>query len=306
VAKPRVATPPVPRTGAYFGAWRGPGPGRPTDLRQNMNAAERAIGRNYAIVHHYYDWGAAIPGSEDRWTATHGQIPMVSLCACHFNDGSVVPWSTIATGKEDLYLISIAQGFKSLARPAFFVFEAEPEAQVGVRGTATEYVAAWRHVVDVFRAQGTKNVAFVWATTAYSFRPEAHQTALAESLYPGDDVVDWIASDPYNFYTDGAWRSLNYELGPWYQWATATHPGKPLALTEWGSKEDPNDPNRKATWFHDALNELKKDRAIKAVVYFDEQKFEHGVVNDWRIDTSPASLGAFASIARDAWFSARA
>lgn len=271
-----------------------------------MAAAEQAIGRKYAIDHRYYDWGADIPSSYERWTAASGRIPMVSVCACRFSDGSVVAWSRIAAGKEDTYLISVARGFVALRKPAFFVFDSEPETQVGIRGTAADYRAAWRHVVTLFRQRGATNVAFVWATTAYAFRPESGQIARAESLYPGDDLVDWIASDPFNFDQAGAWHSLSYELGPWYHWATTTHATKPLALTEWGSKEDPGEANRKAAWFRDALAQLQtKYRGIRAVVYFDEQKFERATVNDWRVDTGRPSLAAFAEISRAAWFRAR-
>ena len=129
------------------------------------------------------------------------------------------------------------------------------------------------------------------------------ELALAQSLYPGDKIVDWIAADPYNFDNNGAWHSLSFELGPWYSWATTYHPTKPLALTEWGSKEDPSQPNRKAAWFRDAASKLESSyQAIRAVVYFDERKHERGIVNDWRVDTSPASLAAFAEISRAAWF----
>jgi hypothetical protein len=303
VPEPGSAKPSLPATGAYFGTWRGPGPGRPADPQASIVAAERAIGRTYAIDHRYYDWGTAIPSPYDRWTAARGRIPMVSLCACRFGDSRVVPWASIASGREDAYIDSVARGFVALAKPAFFVFDSEPERQVAIRGGAADYRAAWRHVVARFRALGADNVAFVWATTAYAFRPEVGQLALVESLYPGDDVVDWIASDPYNFNAGGAWQTLGQELAPWYRWAAAEHASKPLALTEWGSKEDASRPNRKAMWFHDALTGLQsKYRRIRAVVYFDEEKHERGTVNDWRIDTSSSSLAAFAEIAHGAWF----
>jgi hypothetical protein len=303
VARPMLAKPAVPATGAYFGAWRGPGPGRPTDARSSLLAIEQSIGRKYAIDHRYYDWGSVIPNPYLRWTAAHGRIPMVSVCACHFKDKTFVPWASIASGTEDAYLISVAKGFASFAQPAFFVFEAEAELQVGIRGTAADYRAAFHHIVAVFHAQGATNVAFVWATTAYAFRPESADRALAASMYPGDGAVDWIASDPYNFDYGGAWHSLAYELDPWYQWATKVHAAKPLALTEWGSKEDPLLPNHKAAWFRGALTSLESHYpAIHAVVYFDERKLEHRTVNDWRVDTSPASLAAFAEIAHAAWF----
>jgi hypothetical protein len=274
---------------------------------QNIAQAEASIGRKYAIDHRYYDWGAALPSAYEQWTVSQGRIPMVSLCACRFGDGASIPWASIASGAQDAYLTAMAKGFAALRSPAFFVFDAEPETDVGDRGTPGDYVAAFRRVVATFRAYDATNVAFVWATTAYSFLPSSHELALVESTYPGDAYVDWIASDPYNFDVNGAWNSLSYEVGPWYAWARAQHPTKPLALTEWGSKEDPADPNRKAEWLRDALAALSSTyRAVRAVVYFDERKVEHGTVNDWRIDTSATSLAAFAQIAKASWLGAAA
>jgi hypothetical protein len=300
-----LVKPKIPTASAYFGSWRGPGPGRPSRPETSIKAAETAIGRKYAIDHRYYDWGAVIPTTYESWTTAHGRIPMVSLCACRFADGSVVPWARIASGKEDAYLKTIAQHFVALNNPAFFVLDAEPETNVGIRGSAADYRAAWRHVVTLFRTVGAKNVAFVWSTTAYAFRPESGESALAASMYPGDGLVDWVASDPYNFVNGGNWNSLAFEVDPWYQWARTTHPDKPLMLSEWGSKEDPAQPGRKAAWFRSALTALQtKYPKIHAVVYFDEEKAEHGTVNDWRIDTSAPSLTAFAEISRAAWFRA--
>ncbi len=127
-----------------------------------------------------------------------------------------------------------------------------------------------------------------------------------KALYPGDDYVDWIAADPYNFFKQGAWRSLSFETRAWYRWARAEHPSKPLALAEWGSKEDPHDPMRKAAWLRQALRSLQRDYPhIKAVVYFDEEKHEQGTVNDWRIDTGGVAgptLAAFREVAHAAYF----
>jgi hypothetical protein len=300
-----LTKPVVPTGSAYFGAWRGPGPGRPVNPETSIKQAEGEIGRKYAIDHRYYGWGATIPTAHESWTVAHGRIPMVSLCACRFSDGSSVQWARIAAGNADAYLTSIAQGFVALNSPAFFVFDAEPETNVGVRGSAADYRAAWSHVVALFRAHGAKNVAFVWATTAYAFRSDSGQAALVKSLYPGNAIVDWVASDPFNFADNGTWSSLSDEIAPWYQWARITVPRKPLMLTEWGSKEDPALPGHKAAWLRGALTALEsKYQAVRAVVYFDERKVEHDTVNDWRIDTSSQSLAAFAEIAQSPWFKA--
>jgi hypothetical protein len=306
---PRTKKPLVPASGAYFGTWRGPGPNRPDDSQQRLAQGEQMIGRKYAIDHRYYDWDFPLPSSYETWTAKQGRIPMVNLCACDFQSGAVVRWSDIANGSQDAYLTSMAQGFAFFGRPAFFIFDGEPEAKLdnatsdGARGSPADYVAAFRHIVDVFRSHGADNVAFVFDTTGYAFEQASGQTADVKALYPGDDYVDWIAADPYNFFKQGAWRSLSFETSAWYRWARAEHPSKPLALAEWGSKEDPNDPQRKADWLHQALRDLEhKYPQIKAVVYFDEEKHEQGTVNDWRIDTSEPTLAAFRAIAHAKYF----
>ena len=47
----------------------------------------------------------------------------------------------------------------------------EPEAAAGgYRGTASEFIAAWRRVVTIFNQQGANNVEWTLQMTAYSFK----------------------------------------------------------------------------------------------------------------------------------------
>jgi len=52
-----------------------------------------------------------------------------------------------------------------------------------------EYVAAYRRIVDIMRAEGVENVAFVWHS--YAAPPAGGRPISA--WYPGDDYVDWVA-----------------------------------------------------------------------------------------------------------------
>ncbi|MBG7606102.1 MAG: hypothetical protein IZT58_15980 [Actinobacteria bacterium] len=53
----------------------------------------------------------------------------------------------------------------------------------------SEYVTAYKQVVDIIREEDVSNVAFVWHS--YAAPPwEGHPL---ESWYPGDDYVDWVA-----------------------------------------------------------------------------------------------------------------
>ncbi len=295
--------PHVPASGAYFGIWRGPGPGRTTVPAETLADVELQVGRPMAIDHRYYDWGSELPGPVEVETASRGRIPMVSICACDFATGASVPWSAIANGSQDGYLGPMALRFAAWGRPALFVFDAEAEDHLAARGSTAEYVAAFRHIAGAFRVAGATNVGFVWTTTAYAFTPESGAFDRVVDLYPGDDVVDWIGADPFNFVDRGGWQSFSSLVDPWYRWATTEHRTKPLMLTEWGTKEDPGDAARKAGWLETAGALLaERYRRIKAVVYFDERKVERGTVNDWRIDTSPTSLESFRSVATAGWF----
>lgn len=51
-----------------------------------------------------------------------------------------------------------------------------------------EYVKAYKHIVDLMRAEGVQNIAFVWHS--YAARPFKDYPLSA--WYPGDDYVDWI------------------------------------------------------------------------------------------------------------------
>ena len=91
----------------------------------------------------------------------------------------------------------------------------------------------FRHVVQGLRAQGVTNVVFV-----VDYMGFANWSDVVDAYYPGDDVVDWIAYDPYGLGSqpDMA-KVLNSSSGSWpgfYSWATAKAPGKPIMLGEWG------------------------------------------------------------------------
>lgn len=52
-----------------------------------------------------------------------------------------------------------------------------------------EYVRAYRHIVDLMRARGVENIAFVW----HSYASPPFKDHPLSAWYPGDDYVDWVA-----------------------------------------------------------------------------------------------------------------
>lgn len=52
-----------------------------------------------------------------------------------------------------------------------------------------EFVKAYKHIVDLIRAEGANNVAFVW----HSYASKPYKNYPSSAWYPGDDYVDWVA-----------------------------------------------------------------------------------------------------------------
>jgi hypothetical protein len=139
------------------------------------------------------------------------------------------------------------------------------------------------------------NVQWVWCPNATAFRSDDERNAPA--YYPGDDYVDWICADGYNWAPgrpNDKWRSFASIYQDFYEWGITR--GKPLMVGEYGAQE--RNPGEKAQWLTEAREALKtKFPGIKAVVYFDANKDY-----DWRVTTSPDALAAFRAMANDPWF----
>ena len=157
---------------AYFGARIAPRSGE-TQTDANLRI-EGQIGRKLAIDHAYYLWDTNFPTSQQTWDVNQGRIPFVNWKASRSN-GSPVMWSRIASGAEDAAIIARANAIKAFGYPMYLTFHHEPENDLATYGTPTDFAAAFRHVVTVFRQQSVTNVAFVWTMMGWRLRPTVGQ-----------------------------------------------------------------------------------------------------------------------------------
>lgn len=119
-------------------------------------------------------------------------------------------------------------------------YELYHPGQGGCKST-TEYIAAWRHVVDLERSiSGTSNIRWFWCTNATDSHDPGSSTVSfpMESYYPGKNssgkrYADIVGADGYNNNTgydpnvagSGDWRSFekifcdpaNITKSPWYR-----------------------------------------------------------------------------------------
>lgn len=237
--------------------------------------------------------------SEISNLAARGQTPMVSLEPVDSN-GDDIPLSRIAAGEFDSYLHDAAGVAKSWNGRLLIRFAYEmnlsPGAGIpwgGGQGAfagngAADYVAAWRHVVEIFRADGAANVEWLWA-------PNIDDGGIPFAQYfPGDAWVDAVGLDGYNWgsafaSTGHSWLGLGDTFAGSY--ATLTQlSSKPVTITEVASAEVGGD---KAAWIRKGfLDEIPRlFPRVAAVVWFNVRKEA-----DWRVDSSPAALQAFREV----------
>ena len=286
----------LPSSGAYFGAYAPPR--KTEDPMGGIRRLESQIGRQLAIDHEYYLWNEPIPTPRQTWDASSGRLPFIDWNARN-TDGSAVPWSQIANGSQDAWIIQRANAFKAFGSPIYLAFHHEPEDDLATWGTPADYAAAFRHVVDVFRSQGVSNVAFVWDMMNWTFDPRSGRDPNA--YYPGDGYVDIIGVDGYNTYpgkVGTSWESFHQI----FQSANdfAFNHNKPWMAVETGTEEDPQQPGRKGQWFRDVIATAKSWPLLKAFIYFDTIKGQE----DWSVESSASSAAGFAALGRDPSMSA--
>ena len=161
-------------------------------------------------------------------------------------------------------------------------------------GGAAKYIAAYHHVHDLFVADGATNVIWVWCPLVADVPNESwnHWT----NYYPGDDYVDWVGLDAYNWGTSApccTWQSFSQLATDLYDDYAAK---KPIMIPEISSAELGGN---KAAWIGDLRTQLEtRFTGIKAIVWFDINK-----ETDWRIASSPPTLTAYKAMALDSYFS---
>jgi len=287
-----------PTAGAWFGAYVKKR-SEPSHYDAVL-ALEKAIGRKLAIDHHYHAWNALTLREEARDIAA-GRKPLVSWPSGSWPAG--VDAKAINSGSQDAIIKAAADSFNALGGPVFlrFAYEMDQDPTSGrYIGEPADFIPAWRRVHNIFVRRGATNVIWVWCAVSHNFA-----NGRAQSYYPGNAYVDWIAGDGWSFWPvqqtpKGRWRSLQEIFSSMYSWGSTM--GKPLMIAATGVQEDPSQPTRKAQWFADATAWLKTVPAIKAFMYWSaDQPTPNGPALFW-VDTSTASLSAYATMGRDPYF----
>ncbi|NLE00500.1 MAG: dockerin [Fibrobacter sp.] len=272
-----------------IGAWVGGSGTYPQPTKSNVEAFQTLQNRHLDIISLFVLWDV----NNWAWTKTYADI------AAQNNSILLVTWMAngyttqqIIDGNADAYLKAYAQGVKSYGKEIWLrpFHEANGDwydwgiAKSGAGNTNQTLIGAWKHVVTIFRDLEVKNVKWVWTTNATN-----SGSATFTGWFPGDDWVDMVSIDGYNWGTTQSWsqwQSFTQVFTPAYNALSIS--SKPLFIPEFSCSEHGGD---KAQWIRDMFTDIpSKFPRIFALMWFNQTKSAEA---DWAVNTSEASLNAW-------------
>jgi beta-mannanase len=227
---------------------------------------------------------------------SHGSIPVLSWGSQASNEANESEYqlARIASGAFDPYIERFAREAQQWGHPFFLRFDWEMNGSWFQWSTkrngndAADFVAAWRHVHDIFEEVGATNATWVWCPYANGSRNLGN----LRSLYPGNGYVNWTCLDGYNWgrhsVNPSPWRSFSYLFGPSYKRIVSKiAPSKPMMLGEIAS----NGGGRpKAEWIHQMFAQLpRRYPKVRGLIWFDRP--DRGM--SWTLESSPVASRAF-------------
>jgi len=182
--------------GSYLGVYAD---GAPMSYA-GVTAFTTATGVRPRLVVYYSGWWEPFQANFATTAAKHGALPLVQIDPTH------ISLAAIASGRYDAYLTSYAQAVRAYREPVILSFGHEMNGiwfSWGYRYTSPAvFVAAWRHIVTLFRAVGTPNVTWLW--TVNIIKTGNGQIPSPAPWWPGSSYVTWVGIDGY--YLKPSWQ----------------------------------------------------------------------------------------------------
>lgn len=221
-----------------------------------------------------------------------GSIPILTLEPWDPGKGreqSSHSLKTIAAGQHDNDLSRWGAQLAAWPYPVLLRFAQEMNGSwypwsIGTnQDTPDDYRAAWSRMHSIIREQAP-HVSFVWAPNAIT-----EGTRDFADCYPGDDVVDYLGLDGYNWGQSRGhqWQSVDKLFSRSLDSLSQINPGRPILLTEVGCADGAT-PDLKARWITDFFDLIESRADVRGFVWFQMDK-----ERDWRFNSTRASTESF-------------
>jgi mannan endo-1,4-beta-mannosidase len=268
-----------PTVVAYLGVYEA---GAPHSIAAVAGFA-RAVGREPNLIGYFGGWAEPFATGFAEAARSHGAATLVQIDP---TDASV---AAIASGGYDDYLRSFADSVRDFGHPVVIGFGHEMNAQWYSWGyghvPAATFVAAWRHIVMLFRAQGADNVTWLWTVQA-----DSPQTGPVQAWWPGARYVTWVGVDGYYYRPTDTFASV---FGATID-QIRTFTSLPVLLSETAVGPAAG----QFTKIQDLFRGMAEYRTL-GLVWFDIAQHDGIYHQDWRIEDSAAARTSFRLAVRE-------
>jgi Glycosyl hydrolase family 26 len=246
-------------------------------------AFARAIGRAPELVGYFSGWVEPFNVSFAQMLRQHGEIPFVQIDP---TDASI---AAIAAGTYDGYLRLYADSVRQFGHAVVIGFGHEMNATWYTWGyghvSPATFVAAWRHLVTIFRQQGADNVTWLWTIEA-----DGRGAGPARDWWPGGQYVTWVGIDGFYYRPSDTFAEV---FGRTIDQIRAFTPN-PVLLSETSVGPEAGQFAKIQDLFH-GMSAAK----TLGLVWFDIAQHAGGYHQDWRIEDSQTAELSFRLGVRD-------
>ena len=264
-----VPVPASPMVGVYE-------PGVPASW-SNITEFTTATGVKPRIVVYYSPWNDPFSTSFAQTAWDHDAYVLAQL------QPNGVTLASIAAGRSDGYLRSYADAVVAFGHPVILSFGHEMNGTWYSWGdghaTPATFVAAWRHIVRVFRDEGAANVTWLWTVNSVK-----GASSSLRQWWPGAAWVNWTGVDGYYFRATDTFDSV---FGATIADIRAIS-SAPLLIAETAVGTTTDRESQIAALFAGV-----RAAGLAGVVWFDATQHAGIYHQDWRLEGDPSARAAF-------------
>jgi len=237
-----------------------------------------SIDKRPDLIGQYLAWGSSFDAQAVSRAWSYGAMYYIAW----------EPYDTssqaIAAGQSDAYILRFATAVRALNLPVAMSFGHEMNGNWYPWGTtqttAAEFVAAWRHIHDLFIRAGASNVIWVWNPNIINPVPQVQ----LRLYWPGPAYVDWVGITGY-FPATGP-ETFASLYGPTMA-EIKRFTAKPIIIAETSVETGPSELQAARS----LVAGVRRRPDVLGFIWFDFDK--DGV--DWQIESRPVLRAAFAA-----------
>ncbi len=242
----------------------------------HVEAFRRTTDSPVSVVEFYNPFGRPFQRWEAQQAVATGALPLIQLNPRH------VSLTSVARGVYDERIRKYADAVKAFGCQVVLSFGHEMNGWWYPWGlpatTPATFIAAWRHIHDVFAAQHVSNVIWSWDPSHLYQTFRTKSASPASEWYPGNRYVDWVGLDGYLARGQTFRGIFEHQLRN-----IRSVTGKPVYLAETGVAGGP-DQVRQITQLFASLRGYR----LIGLVWFDLNRKQ-----PWRLEGRPAGIAAF-------------